>query len=70
MLVTTSSMRYGFWPAMLPALGICAANLLADVTDRARVGALPGEVAALHGAVDGLINAGIIQPFARIADLN
>jgi threonine/homoserine/homoserine lactone efflux protein len=28
MLVTTSSMRYGFWPAMLPALGICAANLL------------------------------------------
>src|SRR5262245_64284339 len=28
MLVTTSSMRYGFWPAMLPALGICTANLL------------------------------------------
>jgi homoserine/homoserine lactone efflux protein len=27
MLVTTSSMRYGFWPAMMPALGICAANL-------------------------------------------
>jgi homoserine/homoserine lactone efflux protein len=28
MLVTTSSMRYGFWPAMMPAIGICAANLL------------------------------------------
>jgi len=27
MLVTTSSMRYGFWPAMMPAIGICAANL-------------------------------------------
>jgi threonine/homoserine/homoserine lactone efflux protein len=28
MLVTTSSMRYGFWPAMLPSLGICAANII------------------------------------------
>jgi homoserine/homoserine lactone efflux protein len=28
MLVVTCSIRYGFWPAMLPALGICAANLL------------------------------------------
>lgn len=28
MLVTTSSMRYGFWPAMLPAIGICVANLM------------------------------------------
>lgn len=28
MLVTTSSMRYGFWPAMAPALGICAGNLI------------------------------------------
>ncbi|MBI1361317.1 MAG: LysE family translocator [Alphaproteobacteria bacterium] len=28
MLVTTSSMRYGFWPAMAPALGVCAANLI------------------------------------------
>lgn len=27
MLVTTSSMRYGFKPAMLSALGICLANL-------------------------------------------
>lgn len=28
MLVTTSSMRYGLAPAMLPAAGICAANLI------------------------------------------
>ncbi|MFT3924298.1 MAG: LysE family translocator [Myxococcales bacterium] len=28
MLVVTCSIRYGFWPAMLPALGICASNLL------------------------------------------
>jgi threonine/homoserine/homoserine lactone efflux protein len=28
MLVTTSSMRYGFAPAMLPALGICVANII------------------------------------------
>jgi NAD(P)-dependent dehydrogenase (short-subunit alcohol dehydrogenase family) len=41
-----------------------------DVTDRARVLALPGEVASLHGAVDGIINnAGIIQPFVRIGAL-
>lgn len=28
MLVTTSSMRYGFWPSMSPAVGICVANLI------------------------------------------
>jgi homoserine/homoserine lactone efflux protein len=28
MLVTTSSIRYGFWAAMLPSVGICAANLV------------------------------------------
>lgn len=28
MLVTTSSMRYGFWPSMLPAIGVCVANLI------------------------------------------
>ena len=43
---------------------------VADVTSRARVATLPQEVAALHGAVDGLINnAGIIQPFVRIGEL-
>ena len=43
---------------------------VANVTDRAAVEALPGQVIAKHGAVDGLFNvAGIIQPFVRIKDL-
>lgn len=28
MLVTTSSIRYGFWASMAPAVGICIANLI------------------------------------------
>ncbi|WP_117212316.1 SDR family NAD(P)-dependent oxidoreductase [Allorhizocola rhizosphaerae] len=41
-----------------------------DVTDRAAVGALPGEVAAAHGQVDGVLNvAGIAQRFARVDNL-
>jgi len=41
-----------------------------NITDRAAVEALPEQVIAKHGAVDGLINvAGIIQPFVRINDL-
>jgi homoserine/homoserine lactone efflux protein len=28
MLVTTSSIRYGFWTAMAPAIGICAGNII------------------------------------------
>lgn len=28
MLVTTASIRYGFWASVAPALGICAANLV------------------------------------------
>lgn len=44
---------------------------VADITDRERVAALPQEVIAAHGAVDGLINnAGIIQPFVRVAELD
>ena len=27
-LVTTASIRYGFWASMAPAAGICAANLV------------------------------------------
>jgi homoserine/homoserine lactone efflux protein len=27
MLVTTASIRYGFWPSMAPATGICVASL-------------------------------------------
>lgn len=41
-----------------------------NVTDREAVNALPDQVSAAHGAVDGLINcAGIIQPFVRVKDL-
>ncbi|NYJ00243.1 short-subunit dehydrogenase [Nocardioides thalensis] len=41
-----------------------------DITDRDAVAALPDEVEAAHGAIDGLINnAGIIQPFVPVIDL-
>lgn len=43
---------------------------ITDITDLAAVEALPGKVIDKHGAVDGLINnAGIIQPFVRVNDL-
>jgi short-subunit dehydrogenase len=42
-----------------------------DVTDRAAVQALPAAVIEAHGAVDGLLhNAGIIQPFVPVVDLD
>ncbi len=42
-----------------------------NVADRAAVAALPAEVEAKHGAVDGLVHcAGIIQPFVRVKDLD
>lgn len=41
-----------------------------DITSKEAVEALPEKVIARHGAVDGIINnAGIIQPFVRIKDL-
>jgi NAD(P)-dependent dehydrogenase (short-subunit alcohol dehydrogenase family) len=41
-----------------------------DVTDKAAVAALPGEVAERFGAVDGLVHlAAIIQPFVKVKDL-
>lgn len=41
-----------------------------DVSDQQAVEALPQAVIAAHGAVDALINnAGIIQPFVRLNDL-
>lgn len=44
---------------------------LVDITDRQAVEALPEAVLARHGAVDGLINnAGVIQPFLRVNDLD
>lgn len=42
-----------------------------NVSDKAAVEALPQAVIDAHGAVDGLINnAGIIQPFVRLRDLD
>jgi NAD(P)-dependent dehydrogenase (short-subunit alcohol dehydrogenase family) len=42
-----------------------------NVTDKAAVSALPEQVIAEHQAVDGIINnAGIIQPFVRVNDLD
>ncbi|MDX9954030.1 MAG: SDR family oxidoreductase [Anaerolineae bacterium] len=42
-----------------------------DITDREGVAALPEAVVSRHGAVDGLINnAGIIQPFVPVVDLD
>ncbi len=41
-----------------------------DLTDAAAVAALPEQVVAAHGQVDGLVNvAGIIQHFVRFVDL-
>ncbi|MDG5788383.1 SDR family oxidoreductase [Evansella sp. AB-P1] len=42
-----------------------------DITDRHGVESLPEDVIAYHGAVDAIINnAGIIQPFVKINDLD
>lgn len=44
---------------------------IVNITDRDAVAALPKQVIARHGAVDGIINnAGIIQPFVRVNDLD
>src|SRR3954451_9491944 len=42
-----------------------------DTTEPAAVAALPGAVVAAHGAVDGLLNnAGVIQPFVPILEID
>jgi short-subunit dehydrogenase len=44
---------------------------LMDITDRVAVNGLPQKVIKSHGQVDGLINnAGIIQPFVPVNDLD
>lgn len=56
--------------AQLANAGDRLATFVADVTDRDAIGALPEKVIAAHGAVDGFIsNAGIIQPFVRLNQL-
>jgi len=63
-------------PQLLETMQICAAstaNFLAlevDITDRAKVLALPEQVIQQFGQIDGIINnAGIIQPFVKVNDL-
>jgi short-subunit dehydrogenase len=42
-----------------------------NITDKGAVETLPAQIIAQHGVVDGLINdAGIIQPFVRLTDLD
>ncbi|WP_243060061.1 SDR family oxidoreductase [Nocardioides sp. SR21] len=42
-----------------------------DITDQSGVEALPDTVVAVHGAVDGLLNnAGVIQPFLPVTELD
>lgn len=44
---------------------------IVNITDKDAVTALPEQVITSHGAVDGIINnAGIIQPFVRVNDLD
>ena len=55
----------------LAAAGDRVSGHVVDVTDRVGVAALPAEVVARHGQVDGLINnAGIIQPFVPVGELD
>lgn len=54
--------------------GANASNLslhVLDITDKTSVDNFPQQVIALHGSIDGLINnAGIIQPFVKINQLD
>lgn len=44
---------------------------LLNISDRQAVEALPEKILRAHGSIDGLINnAGIIQPFVRVNDLD
>jgi NAD(P)-dependent dehydrogenase (short-subunit alcohol dehydrogenase family) len=57
--------------AALAAAGERLSTHAVDITDRAAVAALPQAVVAAHGTVDGLVNnAGIIQPFVPVAELD
>lgn len=52
-------------------LGNKISQHIVNVTDRKSVEDLPEKIIAHHGAIDGIINnAGIIQPFIRVNDLD
>lgn len=60
--------------ALAETAGLAGADVtthVLDITDREAVDALPQAVLEAHGQVDGLVNnAGIIQPFVTVADLD
>jgi len=57
--------------ARLAGAGERLSSHVLDITDQAGVEALPAAVVAAHGAVDGLLNnAGVIQPFLPVAELD
>ena len=56
---------------MVTTIGGTMASFPMDITDQSAVTALPAAIEKKLGAVDGLVNnAGIIQPFVRINDLD
>ena len=53
------------------SLGEKISTYIVNVTDRSAVEDLPEKIIARHGAIDGIINnAGIIQPFVKVNDLD
>ncbi|MCU0282737.1 MAG: SDR family NAD(P)-dependent oxidoreductase [Candidatus Nanopelagicales bacterium] len=57
--------------AALAAAGPRLSTHVLDITDQPAVAALPDAVIAAHGVVDAIVNnAGIIQPFVTIEDLD
>lgn len=57
--------------ARLAGAGERLSTHVLDITDRAGVEALPAQVVAAHGTVDGLLNnAGVIQPFLPVTELD
>ncbi|GAA4362735.1 SDR family NAD(P)-dependent oxidoreductase [Nocardioides caricicola] len=57
--------------ARIAAAGDRLSTHVLDITDQAGVEALPAAVVGAHGTVDGLLNnAGVIQPFLPVAELD
>jgi len=57
--------------ARLAGAGERLSSHVLDITDQAGVEALPAAVVAAHGTVDGLLNnAGVIQPFLPVTELD
>lgn len=57
--------------ATLAGAGTRLSTHVLDISDRAAVAELPDMVLTTHGRIDGVINnAGIIQPFVPVADLD